>query len=393
MDGSPSMVVRSPSDAGRNLDAWQAGGHQEGDDVNDRGGEITLSGDPRARGTAYGEACQGPITSAIERWCEELARRGSRGQAPGRRVNDPAAILRAAVTRVTAAPHLDRWAPGLTEEIAGIAEGSGQDPQLIWALTLMDEVWMLVDRDHPGPVLGCSTVGAVPVSAPPLLGQTMDLPACHAAFPTLLHIEPYDGPAQHVLTFAGSVGLCGWNDAGLAVCCNSLAALPGRTDGLPVAGTVRAVLACEDLEEAWAIVRDASHACPQHIAVGGPGGLRGFQVSASGVVEHAVTPGGTYAHTNHPVRDTGANDATVNADQTDSIARLSYLQAAAPRDLSAMVTSLDDRSVPISCGPTGRADDSISAVTFAAELSAPPVAHYRVGPPGIPWRTTRADQT
>lgn len=112
----------------------------------------------------------------------------------------------------------------------------------------------------------------------------MDLPPCHATFPDLLHIEPDRGPAQHVLTFTGSVGLCGWNDAGLAVCCNSLGTLPGATDGLPVAGTVRAVLACENLEEeASATVRNAPHACPQHIAVGGPGGLRGFQVSATGV--------------------------------------------------------------------------------------------------------------
>ncbi len=223
----------------------------------------------------------------------------------------------------------------------------------------------------------------------------MDLPACHAAFPGLLHIEPRKGPAEHVLTFAGSVGLCGWNDAGLAVCCNSLATLSGRTDGLPVAGTVRAVLACEDVEEAWAIVRDASHACPQHIAVGGPSGLRGFQVSAAGVVERAVRAAGTYAHTNHPVlaSDVEPTRAPATADRTDSMARLSYLQASAPQDLGTTVTTLDDRSVPISCVDAGRGDGSISAVSFAAELSAPPAVHYRVGPPGMPWGTNRIDQT
>ncbi|GEM_PF-559526 len=364
---------------------WQADEDEEGSDVTATGCEVTLVGAARERGRAYGESCRGPIAEAIERWCDALADRRRSDH-----LDDPAATLRAAVETLGAAHHLERWVPGLPEEIAGIAEGAGHDPLLVWALSLMDEVWMLVDRDHPGRMLACSTVGAVPRDAPPLLGQTMDLPPCHAAVPALLHIHPDDGPAQHVLTFAGSVGLCGWNDAGLAVCCNSLSTLPGRADGLPVAGTVRAVLACEDVEAAWAIVRHASHACPQHVAVGGPGGLRGFQVSATGVAEHTVAPGDAYAHTNHPVLDPDAEPVDVPAPEgrADSIARLAHLTASAPRELVATAATLDDRTVPISCGDDTPSDGSVSAVTYAAQLTAPPTVRYRLGPPGTPWTSS-----
>jgi len=344
--------------------------------------ELELSGTSRERGRAYGEVARGAIAGSIDRWCQELARDH----------RHPEVTLRQAVARIRAAAHLDRWVPGLTDEIDGIAQGSGHDPALVTALSLMDEVWWLLDADTggggPGP--GCSTLGAVPPQGSPLLGQTMDLPSCHAAAPVLLHVEPPEGPTQHVLSFAGSVGLCGWNDAGLAVCCNSVSSLPGRAAGLPVAGTVRAVLACDDVEAAWEIVRAAAHGCPQHVAVGGPDGLRGFQVSADGVVEHAVDPGRAYAHTNHPIIDDSVepDDAATRDGRAHSVARLEHLRRHAATDLATAVSVLDDRSTPISCSGDARAGGSISAVTYVAELSAPPLVHYRVGPPGAAWSNT-----
>lgn len=336
--------------------------------------ELDLRGSPRERGHALGSACHDSIGRAIELWMDELRRI----------VEDPVATTRSIVASSRFGPHLDTWAPGLSDEIAAIADASGHDPQLVTALSLMDEVWLGVD----GAGHGCSTIGAVPADRPPMLGQTMDLPPSHAAVPMLLHIHPDHGPAQHVLTFAGSVGLCGWNDAGIAVCCNSLDMLPARHDGLPVAGTVRAVLACSTLEEAWRIVRSADHASPQHIAVGGPGGLAGFQVSAAGVVEHPVAAGDTYGHTNHPIIDPAAAQLPEGrpAARADSRRRLAFLAAQAPCDLAAAEAALDDRTVPISCvGTPGASDDSISAMTYVAELATPPRVRYRVGPPGTPW--------
>jgi hypothetical protein len=90
-----------------------------------------------------------------------------------------------------------------------------------------------VDRGRRQP-FGCSVIGLRrgPREAP-IASQNMDTPAYYAGT-QVLHEITGQGPVTTVLAYAGSTGLCGFNDAGVSICCNAMLTLPNATHGLPV---------------------------------------------------------------------------------------------------------------------------------------------------------------
>ena len=127
------------------------------------------------------------------------------------------------------------------DEIAGIAAGANASVDEIFALNCLDEAWWWGGR---GP--GCSTVGlgSTPSGAA-ICGQTMDLDPWMDGTQIVLRLAPADGPSQVLLSRAGLVGLCGANEAGVAVLVNTLSQLPVTDNGVLVAGALRAAMATE----------------------------------------------------------------------------------------------------------------------------------------------------
>ena len=126
--------------------------------------ELTLLGTPLERGRAHGEHLRDPIGHAIDRWYEHIASR-----------YDP----RRLTIEVTNAGFLDaaeRHTRELVDEVRGIAEGSGQAFETMFAWQLVDECWWYLDEitGSPQPHEACSAMAANDGSRG-FVAQTQDL--------------------------------------------------------------------------------------------------------------------------------------------------------------------------------------------------------------------------
>ena len=196
---------------------------------------LTLTGNGLERGRAHGEALRPLIQTHVARWLDWL------GVNTG---EPPRAYIEALVSETNFRPAIERWTPGLLEEVRGIAEGAGVDEALIFGLQLPDEEWWFrLDRTlaagaRPGAVgEACSSVGVLPAAGhTPLTAQNMDMPDYMDGLQAVLRLQPSDGaPEALVFTVAGLMALNGVNRAGVSTCCNSLTELAHAADGLPVA--------------------------------------------------------------------------------------------------------------------------------------------------------------
>lgn len=265
---------------------------------------LRVEGDGAARGKAHGEEFRDLIAGAMERWRESLVLREKIAAKE---------YIEGFLSSTGFAASAKELSPDLYAEVEGIAAGSGQPFDDVLVYNLMDEEWRY-ERD---PNIGCSTVGTfvhagASDNATPVLGQNMDLPASMGDSQIVLQAEKGDGPDQIVLSGAGMIGLLGVNAAGLAVCVNTLRALPAAAEGLPVAFVIRELLLRTDAAAAAAdYLGSIPHASGQHYALGDPAGIRAYECSSEGCV--AAPSAGTFSipttFSGRPMRTvpTGAN--------------------------------------------------------------------------------------
>ena len=146
----------------------------------------------------------------------------------------------------------EQVAPDLVAEMRGIARGANVSFERIFLLNSMLD--LLGFRYLPmAQNIGCTTfaVAKESGSGDTLIGQTYDMPELLQDFLLILRIKPKQAPRQLVFTFAGIVGACGMNEAGIGLCINYLSPLDygiGRLHSV----VVRQVLAAENLAAALA---------------------------------------------------------------------------------------------------------------------------------------------
>jgi isopenicillin-N N-acyltransferase-like protein len=343
---------------------------------------LQLSGTPRNRGRAHGEALRKPIAELRERWRASLVSRF--GAHPDRFI---ATFL--AETRFADA--LRRWSPPLLEEIEGIAEGSGRSGEETLAFQFMDEEWWFGAARFgraARTVNRCSVI-AIRGSAgrAPILAQNMDLPAFLDGGQTVLRISGKRELGATVLTICGMIALCGANDLGLGVAVNMLWQLPTAMDGLPVACVVRSLLTKQTLKEATNSICETQRASGQHYMLGDPDGFASFEASRKSVGQldwDESAP--SFIHTNHPLAD-GQERARPLAAEENSRGRYQMLcELAAGRTLSVLQvqSTLADRSGPHPISVRSKAGAAASTMTFASivtELKRPPAIVVAAGPP------------
>src|SRR3954449_4246677 len=90
---------------------------------------VTCAGSPAERGERHGEALRGLIAEGLDRWAESIA--SAHGVAPD-------TYIASFVAGTDFLPAIRRWTPGLLDEISGIARGSAQPWQWIYASNLLD---------------------------------------------------------------------------------------------------------------------------------------------------------------------------------------------------------------------------------------------------------------
>jgi isopenicillin-N N-acyltransferase-like protein len=334
---------------------------------------ITCAGTPRQRGEQHGEALRHQIADGLARWSEAIA------TAHG--VNADTYIDEF-VHGTDFLSAIRRWTPKLLEEVQGIARGSGQPWEWIYACNLLDEEWTWASAHRRGHPPGCTMVGIVPQDGPPLLAQTMDINRFHDGAQAVIRLEGDVDPDVLVFTRAGMIGLTGCNAAGLAVVVNNLDVLPASRTGLPVAFAIRGILERRSLGDATAFFSEMTHATGQHYGLASPEGLASVEAWATGVTVN-TEPGARLVHTNHPLStEPIADDAEERFKLSRTRERLDFVErgSRACHDASGIQKMLSDRTVPISL------DAMSPSMTFGAvvyECSVPAKMRIALGPPHL----------
>ena len=334
---------------------------------------VTCAGAPARRGEQHGEALRKVIAHGLGRWAESIA---------AAHCVDPDAYVAGFAQGTDFLPAIQRWTPGLLDEIEGIARGSAQPWQWIYAYNLLDEEWTWARDQKAGTAPGCTVAGFAPDDGTPLLAQTMDIPNIHDGTQAVLRLEPEDSPAVLAFTHAGMIGLTGCNENGLAVVVNNLDMLAASRTGLPVAFAIRGILAQQTLADAVDFISKVPHATGQHYGIAAPEGLASVEGWATGVAIDAGL-GARLPHTNHPLyTDETVGDAESRYERSRTRQRLDYLEreAGAHRDVLGLQELLSDCTVPVSLGADR---PSMTFGTVVYECSVPARMWVAPGPPHV----------
>ncbi|MBT7614857.1 MAG: peptidase C45, partial [Rhodospirillaceae bacterium] len=193
---------------------------------------VALIGGPRERGRIYGESQRDAIAGIMALWYDDI------GTAQG---IAPDAYLAEFLENTNFLPAIERWTPDTMEEIGGMAEGAGVSQDTMLAFNCMDEEWWYGRERLAGKAGGddgnhCSALAvAAKDGHPTYVAQTMDIAGWSEGFQVLLRYhDERTGITSLMFSVAGMLMLTGMNDAGVAVCCNTLLQLERRRDGLPV---------------------------------------------------------------------------------------------------------------------------------------------------------------
>jgi isopenicillin-N N-acyltransferase-like protein len=176
---------------------------------------VEVSGAPRERGRAYGEAARDRIKGSVDLYGDSLGRLG---------------FGKEDVNRLTATfrPRLQAWAPDLVEEMEGIANGAKLDFSSIMLVNARTEVLQLARREKgvaDNEPDGCTGAVILPeqTRAGKLIhGQNWDWKAECAETSVVLRILRDDGPDILTFTEAGGLARSGFNAAGIAITANYL---------------------------------------------------------------------------------------------------------------------------------------------------------------------------
>jgi isopenicillin-N N-acyltransferase like protein len=255
---------------------------------------IELSGDGYNRGLQHGTKLKKEITEVYAKWKTNIGK-NTKG--------DPDSILAAFRAVTNFEPIIKKYAPAIFDELKGIAAGSGQSYEDVYAFQLVDEFWIYLDKQAHTANHHCSGIG-VPATAnhPAYIAQNMDLENYMHGYQVLLHLAPTAAdPEQYIVSCAGLVALGGMNGKGIGLCLNTLMELKASEDGLPVAFMIRAVLNKQNGNDAMQFLKTVKHASGQNYIIGIADSVYNFEASGTQVVRFLPKAGESSVvyHTNH----------------------------------------------------------------------------------------------
>lgn len=264
---------------------------------------IALKGDGYQRGLQHGKILKKEIAEVYAKWKENI-----RSVISG----DPDSALSVFLKSTHFIPAIEKNTPEMILELRGIAAGSGQTFEDVYAFQLVDEYWVYLDKQKNTENHHCSGIGfAGNVNHPAYIAQNMDLENYMNGFQVLFYLEARaDEPEQYILSCAGLVALNGVNSQGIALCMNTLMELEASTDGLPVAFMIRGVLSKMDGNDALNFLKTVKHASGQNYILGIQDSVYDFEASANQVVRflpetsnHSIVYHTNHALANHDVKD------------------------------------------------------------------------------------------
>ena len=326
--------------------------------------ELTLSGPPRERGRQHGEELRALIASAIDAWFEALA---------------PRTEPRAFVAEVAASGLLaaaEAHAPDLVAEAGGIAEGTGQGFDTMFAWQLIDECWWYLDDLEARAVDGRERCSALAINhqSRGIVAQTQDLDRHCDGTQVMLRYLDQSGLEILAPSLAGLLTLNGVNSAGVAVGITTLSQLQHSRSGVSSGLLVPALLRCATIDEALALLGRVPIASGNSFVVGARD--RSVAVEASSATVTVSADSSRALHTNHALVQQPHYPYT-RFDH--SVARLRQLDEHVRPD-----STLEDLAAMYATGPVcqsraGRGHQ-MSVGTMIFELGDESVCHYAPGP-------------
>lgn len=253
---------------------------------------IDLTGTPYEMGRIHGRTLKPEILELVKRWQADLEKT----------YRVPADVfVRNLLEKTDFRPAIDRWTPGLLDEVRGIADGAGVDFDTMYAYQLVDEIWAM-DTDLGLPKCTSIAVGKRNGN-PAFIAQTLDIPTLYHGFQTVLRIrDKREDLETLVFTIPGVVAANGLNSRSVGVCVNALTQLAYSPKGLPVAFAIRGILRQTSYEQAVKFLRDIEPAAPQNYVIGGPVEAASFERSAGKMSRFLPFEGAEFTyHTNHPL--------------------------------------------------------------------------------------------
>jgi isopenicillin-N N-acyltransferase-like protein len=281
---------------------------------------VELTGSARERGLAHGEQC----AERIREYAEERIGLVCRGVWNGRPLEREKVLALADACL----PAHERYSAELTEELRGVANGSGCSPaEVVIAGGFTDFVDAVYGEfgDPAVPEDDCTAM-LLPdgrAGGAGFLAQTWDMHASAVDFVVLLDIRPTDGPRAMVLSTTGCLGQIGMNEAGICIGINNLMGADGGV-GVTWPHVVRRALLCTHVDDALACIREAPLAGAHNYLLMGPDGT-GYNVEAYTTATHVTRlHSEALVHTNHALE---AETIALSQDrpedlQAASIARL-----------------------------------------------------------------------
>ena len=153
-------------------------------------------------------------------------------------------------------PYTEKYAPGIVEEMRGIAAGANVDFQDIFFLNITYEISV------PSVMGGCTAfaaLGEATANGNLITGQNFDYIEPWEEFIILLRMKPTDSPSIMAVTSAGCLCLFGINSAGISVNLNLLRNKESLEPmaGVPTHVILRRLFMSENLGETITIIASA----------------------------------------------------------------------------------------------------------------------------------------
>lgn len=254
---------------------------------------IVVSGTPYERSFSYGAAARERVQRSVSSY---------------------AAMFRARVdlswdeVRVRAGRYrsaIESYYPQAIDEIRGIADGAGIDFEDALALNVRSEV-LFDTTDEPSTIpVECTTVLVRPEKSGGeiVIAQNWDWLEFANSTTVLLEVSRDEGPSYLTLVEAGLLAKTGMNEAGLAMCTNTLVSSADGVDGgVPYHLLLRRALDAESVQEAVDAIAGTTRVISGNFAFADTtGAMVDLETAAGGkesVVELPMTDG-YLAHSNH----------------------------------------------------------------------------------------------
>lgn len=340
---------------------------------------ITVRGEPRERGRAYGEQARDRI--AVTRAGYEEA------------FGELAGIVwsKAAEAALQFAEPIERHAPHVLDEVRGIAEGAGLTLGDVLAMNARTEVmWAATARraETERALLAreCTAMALLSTrttSGMPLAAQTWDwLVHCFDSAVVLEVEQPGELPSFVTTVEAGLLTKVSLNSAGLAVLTNALVTSADRgAPGVPFHVMLRLLADCQTVTDALRLVQTLPRSSSaNYMIVNGDGVAVNIETAPGDhtQVSWQLPEAGVLVHTNHFLNlPHGISEVSAYA-MPDSIVRLGrateLLSCETLWDVDRLAKLLEDHAdwpTGICCHPDPRDKDVMQWATVLAVVTSP----------------------